>query len=237
VVREDIVGLESRKQICLIYFKYTYITISMKEVTLDVINKNVKSLLIRVEKDMNVGEHQTGAFGQVKMKPKKKPKLMPQDISEEQRLNKTFQIVRAMQKIDVADAEVNGGFGTTPDDDDEDDDDEDFLMPKEISNENKGFVQDVPDFSKASYEYIASDTSYTDESNPSDDVFYVPSNIKLENGDTDSTAKKKEKKRKDLEETTFGNIDENISDSGAARPKQQLNTGAVENAQIGGQGI
>lgn len=200
----------------------------MKEVSLDNLNKSVLSLLIRLEKDMNVAEHQTGPFGNMKSKKPSKKKL-PNSIEEETSPTQILKKVLVLNKIDIADTEVNGGFGTTPDDD-EDEEDEDFLMPKQISSEDRGSV------TKASYEYIASDISYTDESNPSEDVFYLPSNIKLDSNDTDDNAEEKDKKKKKMKEEGIEIRDENISNSGAAREKQQYNTGAIENAQIGGQG-
>lgn len=197
----------------------------MKEVSLDPISKHVKLLL----KDMCVAEHQTGPFGNVKpnFKAKKKKKNLPQTIDEEvSGLTKSIFKCSILRKIN--DTEVNGGFGTTPEDEDEED--EDLLMPKQISSEERGTV------TKASYEYVASDTSYTDESNPSEDAFYMPESIKMETNETDKKAKEKEKKKKELEENTFGNIDENVSDQGAARVKQGYNAGTIESAQIGNQG-
>lgn len=201
----------------------------MKEVSLDNINKSVNSILERVNKDMNVAEHQTGPFGNMKSKKPSKKKL-PESLDEETNPSQVLKKIQALNKIDVADMEVNGGFGTTPDDD-EDEEDEDYFIPKTLSAEDRGNV------TKASYEYIASDSSYTDESNPSEDVFYLPSNIKLDSNDTDDTAEEKEEKKKEMKEDGIEIKDENISDSGAARAKQQYNTGAIENAQIGGQGL
>ncbi len=197
----------------------------MKEVSLAPINKHVKLIL----KDMCVAEHQTGPFGNVKpnFKAKKKKRNLPQTIDEEvSGLTKSIFKCSILRKIN--DTEVNGGFGTTPEDEDEED--EDLLMPKQISSEERGTV------TKASYEYVASDTSYTDESNPSEDAFYMPESIKMETSETDKKAKEKEKKKKELEDNTFGNIDENISDQGAARVKQGYNASTIESSQIGNQG-
>lgn len=197
----------------------------MKEVSLDPIKKHVNSIL----KDMCIAEHQTGPFGNVKpnFKAKKKKKNLPQSINEEiSGLTKTILKCSILRKIN--DTEVNGGFGTTPKDEDEDD--KDKFMPEKISSEKKDVV------GKATYEYVAANTSYTDESNPAEDAFYTPEDIKLESKETDKNAKEKEKKKKELEENSFGNIEENISDQGAARTKQGYNTGTIESAQIGNQG-
>jgi len=206
----------------------------MKEVNLDPIIKRNKKLLERVEKDMNVAEHQTGAMGQVpiKKKPKYKKNYMPSNISDEQRMNKSFLQVRAILKMD---ASPNAGFGTSDAQKGEKEEDKKSL-PEKVSSE-KGFDRKTFSVTKASYEYIAGEGSYTDESNPSEDVFYLPENVEMESGDTSEKAEEKDKKKKELEEEGIDVDDENVSDAGAARQKQNYNVGTMENAQIGNQGV
>ncbi len=93
----------------------------MKEVSLDNINKSVLSLLTRLEKDMNGAEHQTGPFGNIKSKKPSKKKI-PNSIEEETNPTQILKKVIVLNKMDIADTEVNGGFGTTPDDDEDEDD-------------------------------------------------------------------------------------------------------------------
>lgn len=205
----------------------------MKEVNLDPIIKKSRKLLVKVEKDMNVAEHQTGAMGQVpKQKKKKRKNYMPNSISDEQRLNKSFLQLRAIFKIDAA---PNAGFGTTDAQNGEKEEDKKSL-PEKVSSES-GFKRKSVNVSKASYEYIAGETSYTDESNPSEDVFYLPENVDMESNDTSEEAEEKEEKKKELEEEGIDVDDENVSDAGAARKKQNYNVGTMENAQIGNQGV
>jgi hypothetical protein len=149
----------------------------------------------------------------------------------------------ALQKLDSAGEEgINAGFGHEErvfDKDgkviDEDkkktisDKDESLYVPEDIENE-KGLVH------KASYEPTAEGQSWTDEDSPHEDSFYLPTKIDTESNDTDKAAKKKHKDADKAQREYFGKVPDNASDQGRARVKQNYNTGAMENAQIGGQG-
>lgn len=215
----------------------------MQEVTLDPISKNVKRILHQINKDnMFVAEHQTGSFGQVRPKKHNKPIYVPESLSDEQRLVRK---VRALKKmLDTADPGINAGMSYTSNEKNDDSDDyfiaqehSDSFMPEKVNMEtglSSAKKLKAKTIMKRYYEYVGGDTSFTDESNPNDDVFYVPDDIDMESSDISGNAKKKEKKKKKMQEEGFGKLDERISDQGKARSSQQYNTGAIENTSIGG---
>lgn len=126
----------------------------------------------------------------------------------------------------------SGGFGTTGEGKPEDDDE---LIPYSINSE-EGMKRKTK-LDKASYEYVSPlGQSYTDESNPRDDSFYLPAKLGDESGDRSKDADEKQKKAKQKVKEDFGKLDENVADDGRARVRQQYDTGALQNSQIGGQG-
>lgn len=209
-----------------------------------------KVILDRISIDKAISElagdpmpHETGAMGNIMPKKKGKLKLMPKNIEEERPLgpNKIVRQMAALKKLDsAAGIETNAGFGHEERVFDKDgkvikegknisDKDESLYVPEDIINE-KGLVH------KASYENIAEGGSWTDETSPIDDSFYLPAKIKNESNDTDKKAKKKKKEADKAQREYFGKVPDNPSDQGRARVKQNYNVGTIENAQIGGQG-
>jgi len=224
----------------------------MKIVTLDTLVERHDSLLKRVGVDKCLSEmagmpmpHETGAMGNIMPKKKKKLYLMPKDIEDEKAarvggvdVEKTFGMIRAIQKLDSQGEEgINAGFGhqdnpSKKEDKKISDKDESLYVPEDIDNE-EGLVH------KASYEQVSEGGSWTDETSPIDDSFYLPSKIRDESSDTDKgeKAKKDKKEAEEAQQEYFGKVPDNASDQGRARIKQNYNVGTMENAQIGGQGF
>jgi len=237
--------------------EYTYISDAMSE--FKNLSARSKSLLNRATIDKGVSEaagmpmpHDTGAMGNIMPAKKKGLKLVPKDIEDEKQtlvggagIKKMVSMLIALQKLDGAGEEgINAGFGHEERVFDKDgkvisDKDESLYVPEDIENE-KGLVHDdVPRvrMKKASYENTTEGGSWTDETSPIDDSFYLPAKIKNENSDTDKKAKKKKEEADEAEHKYFGKVPDNPSDQGKARVKQNYNTGQIENAQIGGQGV
>jgi hypothetical protein len=158
---------------------------------------------------------------------------------------KTFYMIEAMKNMDGGPV-TQEGFGFTEDMPKKE---KSSVLPTDVKSQTP-FVrkpvqqkQILPEISnevklgKASYESVAGPYSYTDETSPKDDSFYLPTKLDGENNDTKKDAKKHKKSTEELESKYFGRYSENVGDQGKARAKQQYNTGAFENSQIGNQGV
>jgi hypothetical protein len=192
--------------------------------------------------------HDTGAFGNIMPAKKKGLKLVPDDIEDEKQtlvggagIKKTRALLIALQKLDSQGEEgINAGFGHEEKITDCNgkvikgkknisDKDESMYVPEDLDNE-QGLVY------KASYEHISEGGSWTDETSPTDDSFYLPAKINNESSDTDKKAKKKKEESDKAQREDFGKVPDNASDQGKARVNQNYNVGTIENAQIGNQG-
>jgi len=196
-------------------------------------------------------EHQTSeAMGSIMPKKKKCRRALATNIDDEIGFKKTFFMIEAMKDMDGGPV-TQAGFGLT----DSVKPVDNSVMPKDVSREKpfttKKVSQKQPEskisaevklsnssLDKASYEAVAGEYSYTDETSPKDDSFYLPGKINgNESNDTSKDAKKKKSKTDELEQRYFGRMPERIGDQGKARANQNYNVGTIENAQIGNQGI
>ncbi|MFA7143152.1 MAG: hypothetical protein WC175_04145 [Candidatus Dojkabacteria bacterium] len=164
-------------------------------------------------------EHQTGAFGQAHPEkiPERKEYLSEHIQNEDgmkRRLNiETGKLIEELEKLDSSMPSIQGGFGRS-----------DLPVPKprkhmEDDINNEVYLQDID---KTQSKYISSGNSYTDINIPKDDAFYLPSDISDEAIDEASAEEMEEGK---------------IMNDGRVVKRQGFNTGGIENAQIGNQGI